>query len=95
MIASLASKAASKATTSRHLLPSTLRCLSSAPQAAEQVVPTFVEVTQVKRLNNDYYERAKNVEESRSMAGYTSSVRTDWTKEEIGAIYNLPFHDLM
>lgn len=29
------------------------------------------------------------------MAGITANVRQDWTKEEIGAIYNLPFHELM
>jgi len=39
--------------------------------------------------NNRY-----NNEESRSMAGYTSSVRTDWSVEEIDEIYNLPFHEL-
>jgi biotin synthase len=29
------------------------------------------------------------------MAGYTSQVRQDWTKEEIAEIYSLPFYELM
>ena len=29
------------------------------------------------------------------MAGVTASVRNDWTKAEIGEIYNLPFHELL
>lgn len=29
------------------------------------------------------------------MAGYSSSVRTDWKKEEIAEIFNLPMHELM
>eukprot|EP00518_Triparma_eleuthera_P004693 CAMPEP_0182464048 /NCGR_PEP_ID=MMETSP1319-20130603/8213_1 /TAXON_ID=172717 /ORGANISM="Bolidomonas pacifica, Strain RCC208" /LENGTH=381 /DNA_ID=CAMNT_0024663655 /DNA_START=181 /DNA_END=1326 /DNA_ORIENTATION=+ len=34
-------------------------------------------------------------DEVREMGGYTSSIRYDWTKEEIAEIYNTPFHALM
>ncbi len=46
--------------------------------------------------NNDRVRNAAFAdEESRSMSNITSSVRHDWTKEEIAQIYNLPFHELM
>jgi biotin synthase len=43
------------------------------------------------RVRNSLYE----TEEERSMAGYTSTVRHDWTKPEIAEIYALPFYELM
>lgn len=49
------------------------------------------------RLPNDAYERNdlyKN-ESKRIMNGITGVVRNDWTKDEIAAIYSLPFVDLM
>jgi biotin synthase len=46
--------------------------------------------------NNDRERNALfDDEESRTMANITSTVRHDWTKEEISSIYNLPFHELM
>ncbi len=46
--------------------------------------------------NNDRERNALySTEESRTMGNITSAVRHDWTKDEISAIYNLPFHDLM
>lgn len=49
------------------------------------------------RLPNDVNERNSLYEEEvgRSMGGVTATVRHDWTKPEIAAIYNLPFHELM
>lgn len=43
------------------------------------------------RLRNALYHD----EHERSMSGYTSTVRHDWTKEEISHIYNLPFGELL
>jgi biotin synthase len=43
------------------------------------------------RVRNSLYDN----EESRSMAGITASVRTNWSKDEISDIYNLPFYELM
>lgn len=50
-----------------------------------------------KRLPNDEYERNSLYaeEDSREMGGVTASVRHNWTREEIGKIYDLPFHELM
>lgn len=43
--------------------------------------------------------RTRNIvysdESTRSMSGITSTIRHDWTKPEIAAIYSLPFHELM
>jgi biotin synthase len=53
--------------------------------------------TNVFRLPNDVRERNaiyKN-EANRSMSGVDAGVRNDWSKEEIGQIYHLPFHELM
>lgn len=49
------------------------------------------------RLPNDVHDRNNLYaeEEERTMAGVTASVRHNWTREEIAAIYNLPFHELM
>jgi biotin synthase len=53
--------------------------------------------TEQERLPND--ERERNAiyssETSRSMSGITSTLRHDWTKEEIAKIYSQPFHELM
>lgn len=46
--------------------------------------------------NNDRERNAMyEDEESRTMSNIQSSVRHDWTKEEIAQIYNQPFHELM
>lgn len=49
------------------------------------------------RLPNNDRERNElfEDEESRSMSNIQSSVRHNWTKEEIAQIYNQPFHELM
>jgi len=49
------------------------------------------------RLPNDVRERNALYDEElqRAMGGVTSEVRHDWTKEEIAAVYELPFHELM
>mmetsp|Transcript_22727 Transcript_22727/g.27876 ORF Transcript_22727/g.27876 Transcript_22727/m.27876 type:complete len:435 (+) Transcript_22727:205-1509(+) len=55
------------------------------------------ESSAARRLPNN--DRERNAlykdEESRSMSNITSTVRHDWTKDEIAEIYNLPFHQLM
>lgn len=52
--------------------------------------------SEIRLPNNDRERNALyDTEESRSMANVTSTVRHDWTKEEIAKIYNLPFHQLM
>ena len=43
------------------------------------------------RLRNALYDH----EETRQMGGITAQVRNNWTKDEIAAIYQSPFHDLM
>jgi biotin synthase len=43
------------------------------------------------RVRNDLYAD----EEERSYAGYTATVRHDWTKEEIAAIYHSPMYELL
>lgn len=50
-----------------------------------------------KRLPNDMRDRNAlyDEEESRVLAGITSRVRNDWTKEEVSDIYHLPFFDLV
>lgn len=46
--------------------------------------------------NNDRERNAMySDEESRSIGNISSTVRHDWTKEEIATIYNLPYHELM
>lgn len=59
--------------------------------------PSNVSFDNVERLPNNDNERNAIFadEESRSMANVTASVRHNWTKEEIGQIYSLPFHELM
>mmetsp|Transcript_15777 Transcript_15777/g.22540 ORF Transcript_15777/g.22540 Transcript_15777/m.22540 type:complete len:448 (+) Transcript_15777:194-1537(+) len=54
-------------------------------------------ITNMFRLPNDVRERNAiyGNEENRSMSGVDARVRHDWTKEEIGQIYHLPFHELM
>jgi biotin synthase len=49
------------------------------------------------RLPNDMRERNAlyHAESERSLGGITARVRHDWTKDEIAAIYHLPFHDLI
>lgn len=49
------------------------------------------------RLPNDVHERNNlyKHESARTMNGITGVVRHDWSKEEIAAIYNQPFVDLM
>jgi len=49
------------------------------------------------RLPNDASERNAiyGDERKRSMGGIEASVRHDWTRDEIAAIYHLPFHELM
>lgn len=56
-----------------------------------------VDKWQPPRLPNDVHERNAlyDEEESRTMGGVTASVRHNWSKEEIGDIYNLPFYELM
>lgn len=59
--------------------------------------PIKPSATTINRLPNNDRERNAlyETEESRTMGNVTASVRHDWTKEEIAAIYNLPFHELM
>jgi biotin synthase len=81
------------------------RAFSVAPQAIERVVldkyvapkPGNAATAARARLPNDVHDRNDLYaeEEERSMAGVTASVRHNWTKEEIGGIYSLPFHELM
>jgi len=49
------------------------------------------------RHPNDVNDRNSNYsnEAARTMSGITATVRHDWTKAEIAAIYSLPFHELM
>lgn len=56
-----------------------------------------VEEKREVRLPNDVHERNNlyKDEAARTMNGITGVVRHDWTKEEIAAIYNQPFVDLM
>jgi len=69
-----------------------VRALSLSPQNV--VVDKY---SAAARLPNDVNERNALYyeEDSRSMGGVSATVRHDWTKEEISAIYNLPFHELM
>jgi len=56
--------------------------------------PTSPVDTTTPRYSNEFTERvAQN--ESRTANGLTITVRTTWTKPEIAAIYNQPFHELM
>ena len=52
---------------------------------------------ETSRLPNNDRERNAiySDEESRTMGNITSTVRHNWTKQEISDIYNLPFHELM
>lgn len=46
--------------------------------------------------NNDRDRNALyETEQSRTLSGIQSTVRHDWTKQEIANIYNLPFHELL
>lgn len=69
-----------------------VRALSLSPENV--VVDKY---SAAARLPNDVNERNALYyeEDSRSMGGVSATVRHDWTKEEISAIYNLPFHELM
>jgi biotin synthase len=85
------------------------RSFSAAPQAnvvvdryvaqsnAAAVNATTAAAAAQNRLPNDVNERNAlySSEEERSMGGVTSTVRNDWSKQEIAEIYNLPFYDLM
>ncbi len=55
------------------------------------------QASSTNRLPNNDRERNAlySDEESRTMGNITSTVRHDWTKQEIAEIYNLPFHELM
>lgn len=69
-----------------------------APNRKEGSTPnTRTAESDKARLPNDV--RVRNSlygnEQERSLAGYTSMVRHDWTKEEIAEIYSLPFYELM
>ena len=66
---------------------------SSSPPIPQPPSPS----SSTTRLPNNDRERNAlySSEESRTMGNVTASVRHDWTKEEIAAIYNLPFHELM
>ena len=59
--------------------------------------PTAPEPSQPNRLPNNDRERNElyQDEESRSMSNVHSTVRHNWTKEEIAQIYDQPFHELM
>lgn len=91
-------------------VPTLARSFSAAPQA-NVVVDRYVAQSNAaavnattaaaaaaqNRLPNDVNERNAlySSEEERSMGGVTSTVRNDWSKQEIAEIYNLPFYDLM
>ncbi len=79
------------------LSPSSSLLQSSSFSTQSVTVDTYSHSTTTRRLPNNDRERNAlyNEEESRTMANITSSVRHDWTKEEIASIYNLPFHELM
>mmetsp|Transcript_21184 Transcript_21184/g.29677 ORF Transcript_21184/g.29677 Transcript_21184/m.29677 type:complete len:482 (+) Transcript_21184:151-1596(+) len=66
-------------------------------QNSSSSISSSSSTTQRLRLPNNDRDRSAMYENesSRSMSGYTSSVRHDWTKSEISQIYNLPFHELM
>ena len=51
----------------------------------------------VLRHPNDVHERNAPYasETSRTVGSVTSTVRNDWSKSEIAAVYRLPFHELM
>ena len=71
--------------------------LSTQTVSHQQETPTALSDSG-ERHPNEYYERITSAvpgDEIRSMAGYSSSVRTDWKKEEIAEIFNLPMHELM
>ncbi len=63
---------------------------TASPQQEAQA-PTASRLPNNDRERNAIYSD----EESRTMGNITSSVRHDWTKDEIAQIYNLPFHELM
>jgi len=77
------------------------RSFSVAPQVKDLpqavVVDRYTAQEERPRLPNNVRERNAlyEEEEERSMAGVTAQVRHDWTKDEIAAIYDLPFHDLL
>jgi biotin synthase len=81
----------SRLLTSRCLASSTtgLRLLSSAPaRTAPSAEP-------ISRQSNEFLDRVALNESRTTKDGLTVEVRNDWTKPEIAAIYNLPFHELM
>lgn len=65
---------------------------SSPPVTVDTSPPVMTD-----RLPNNDRERNAlyDDEESRTMSNITSIVRHNWTKSEIAAIYDLPFHELM
>ncbi|GMH76800.1 hypothetical protein TrVE_jg10320 [Triparma verrucosa] len=83
-----------------------IRCFSSTPAGGRSLSSVPVETYSPEaepadlgaRHANDYNVRTSSTQPSdelRSMGGYTSSIRHDWTKDEIAEIYNSPFHELM
>uniref|UniRef100_A0A7S4IQ22 biotin synthase n=1 Tax=Odontella aurita TaxID=265563 RepID=A0A7S4IQ22_9STRA len=81
---------------------------SSLPRSADVMVEKYSSKPQPpppsaagpqahRRLPNDERERNSlyGDESARTLAGYTSTVRHDWTKDEIADIFSLPFHELM
>jgi biotin synthase len=86
---------------------SLVRHFSVAPLPGEQFMATPPMTVRIDRHvqtptssplrlpNNDRVRNSLYNEEERSMGGIVASVRHDWTREEIAAIYSLPFHDLM
>jgi len=81
-----------------------VRSLSMAPQSSTSKVvinrysamPSPA-VNDTNRLPNDVNERNAMFEdeETRELGGVVSTVRQNWTKQEIADIYSLPFHELM
>jgi biotin synthase len=77
------------------------RVFSTAPSMDDEEIVHVDYVTQhtppLNRLPNDVRVRNSlyQQEQERTMGGVTAQVRHNWTKEEIAAIYHLPFHELM
>eukprot|EP00591_Stephanopyxis_turris_P006862 CAMPEP_0195518718 /NCGR_PEP_ID=MMETSP0794_2-20130614/13553_1 /TAXON_ID=515487 /ORGANISM="Stephanopyxis turris, Strain CCMP 815" /LENGTH=429 /DNA_ID=CAMNT_0040647739 /DNA_START=178 /DNA_END=1470 /DNA_ORIENTATION=+ len=70
---------------------------SSSSSSSQSSNTKSVSASSPERLPNDARERNAmySNELTRSMSGIESTVRNDWSKEEIAEIFSLPFHELM
>ncbi|CAN0042797.1 unnamed protein product [Pylaiella littoralis] len=76
-------------------MASVLSQIIARPRAGVRIVPALSNTS--RRVLSSYYQEARNVKmgEARSMNGIDSTVRNDWTKEEIKEVYDMPMLELL